>query len=412
MASAGLGGGDTAEIPITNVVTSLEMRDIYQNCKTHFNKVPDFVKVSEIVANRLNVEQTEKLMEDIKEEYKNYTAETKKSRGKVSSDRKYEDRICFKRKDYVTKTKTPLTDISDRQQRRRLTDFVSNTKIRAEDEGVTPTKMYAYGLKNKYLEKREVGEIGKQLFNNNTSQIKDRYVSFPVAAAVYDAGKMTRRIYTNIRLLLKGAGADVLPPYNQVTEYRKERRPPVQPLDGGHVGLKFDYVEALKLATSQQLLSLSPSLFSNLNELHLSVHDGLDGSGGHSLFNQKGSSETNNIIMHMFRIENIKKTDGELVWTNPSHGSASSCRPVMLLMGKETQENCSIVADLQNERRDCSFDLEHPPINVKVSAKMSMVDGKLHSLLSGCGVRGYALEMFWLVSPTQGCLLQYDLYST
>ena len=62
MASAGLGGGDTAEIPITNVVTSLEMRDIYQNCKTHFNKVPDFVKVSEIVANRLNVEQTEKLI--------------------------------------------------------------------------------------------------------------------------------------------------------------------------------------------------------------------------------------------------------------------------------------------------------------------------------------------------------------
>ena len=91
-------------------------------------------------------------MEDIKEEYKNYTAETKKSRGQFSSDRKYEDRICFKRKDYVIKTKTPLADISDRQQRRRLTDFVNNTKIRAEDEGVTPTKMYAYGLKNKYLE--------------------------------------------------------------------------------------------------------------------------------------------------------------------------------------------------------------------------------------------------------------------
>ena len=79
MASAGSGGGDTAEIPITNAVTSLEMRDIYQNCKTQFAKVPDFVKVSEIVANRLNVEQTEKLMEDIKEEFKNYTAETKKS---------------------------------------------------------------------------------------------------------------------------------------------------------------------------------------------------------------------------------------------------------------------------------------------------------------------------------------------
>ena len=156
----------------------------------------------------------------------------------------------------VTKSKTPLTDISDRQQRRRLTDFVTSTRVRAEDEGVIPTKLYAFGLKNKYPDKKKVGEIGKQLFKNNSSEIKDGHVSFPVASAVYDAGKMTRRIYTNIRLLLKGAGADVLPPYNHLSEFRKGRRPPVKPLEGDHVGLKFDYTEALKLATSQQLLSL------------------------------------------------------------------------------------------------------------------------------------------------------------
>ena len=69
--------------------------------------------------------------------------------------------------------------------------------------------------------------------------------------------------------------------------------------------------------------------------MHLTLHDGLDGSGGHSIFNQKGSEETNNIIMFMFRVENLKTVNGDVIWENPSHASSSSCHPVMLLMGKD-----------------------------------------------------------------------------
>ena len=116
----------------------------------------------------------------------------------------------------------------------------------------------------------------------------------------------------------------------------------------------------------------------------MTLHDGLDGSGGHSIFNQQGSAETNNIIMFMFRVENLKTVNGEIIWENPSHASSSSCRPVMLLMGKETRENCKIVTSLQKERQGAKFPVKHQDklINVEVQAKMSMIDGNRKHLIN------------------------------
>ena len=75
-----------------------------------------------------------------------------------------------KRNKYVTKLKTPLTDVGERQQKRRISDFVSSAAERAEQEGVTPSKLHAFGLKNRYSEKGKVGEVGKQLFSNNNNE--------------------------------------------------------------------------------------------------------------------------------------------------------------------------------------------------------------------------------------------------
>ena len=60
-------------------------------------------------------------------------------------------------------------------------------------------------------------------------------------------------------------------------------------------------------------------VFDSLSEIYLTLHDGLDGSGGHSIFNQAGSTQTHNIIMHMFQIENIKNSLSEVLWEYPSH---------------------------------------------------------------------------------------------
>ena len=117
-----------------------------------------------------------------------------------------------------------------------------------------------------------------------------------VASATFETGRMTRRIYTDIRLLLKGAGADVLPTYDTLDKFRKEHRHSVEKLQEPYEGIKFNYEEALKLTTSQLFKYIESPILNQLQEVHLTVHDGLDGSGGHSIFNQKGSAETNNII--------------------------------------------------------------------------------------------------------------------
>ena len=59
----------------------------------------------------------------------------------------------------------------------------------------------------------------------------------------------------------------------------------------------------------------------------------------------------------------------------------------MVLMGKETRENCQIVAELQRERKNSEISLDYfdNSIECKIHANMSMVDGKLHTLLSGLG---------------------------
>ena len=291
--------------------------------------------------------------------------------------------MVLHRQTYVPKAKRPLEEVGERQQRHRMSSFMESSKAAAEAENTSPTKIFAFGLKNKYLQNKEVAKVGQSILQD--SPLVDGHVSLDVASAVYETGKMSKRIYTDIRLLLKAAGADVLPTYDKLLAFKKERRPPVQKLANPFRGVRFDYLECLQLTSSQLLRSLALPAFRDLSEIHMTLHDGLDGSGGHSIFNQVGSDETNNIIMFMFRIENLKTVGGEVLWENPSHASSSACRPVLLM--KETRENCEIVTGMQKERQGASFSVNHGnrEIDVKVQAKMSMIDGKMHSCLSGLG---------------------------
>ena len=369
-------------------LTNIELFEIFKESKkSRFDKEPNFDLVVSSVCLKLNVPSSDKLLSDIKSVFAEYKQQQQQNRSLANSDRNSDETISLLRKNYLKKTKRPLDEVGDRQQRRRLSDYVEATSNKAAEENTSPTKLYAYGLKHKYLKDKTVARLGKTVFENKESS-SSSHVSLEIASAIYSTGKMTKRIYTEIRLLLKDAGKDVLPTYEKLDEFKRENRPTVKPLEEPWFqGVKYDYVECLKYTTSQLLKSIELPIFHQLNELHLKLHDGLDGSGGHSVFNQRGSTETNNIIMYMFRIENLKTSTGELVWQNPSHASSSSCRPVMLLMGKENKENLDIVTDVQKERKDCQFVVQHhsKPVNVKVDATMSMIDGKMHSLISGYG---------------------------
>ena len=111
----------------------------------------------------------------------------------------------------------------------------------------------------------------------------------------------------------------VLPSYSKLDEFRKERRSEVTTLKEPFQEVKHVYFESLKIITSQLLQSLELPNLQELNEVHLTIRDGLDESGGHSILNQKGSAETRNIIMYMFCVDELKRASGEMIWETFSH---------------------------------------------------------------------------------------------
>ena len=370
---------------MVNNMTNTALIEIFKQCKkTRFDKEPDFTRVLETVSSKLEVPPSDKLLADIKVVFTEVQHQQAKNRSATSSSRSIDEKIVLQRHNYEPKLKRPLEEVGERQQRRRMSGFMDSAKAAADAENTSPTKMFAFGLKHKYLKNKEIAKVGQSILQDEP--LADKRVPMKIASAIFEVGKLSKRTYTDIRLLLKENGADVLPPYDELHTFRKERRPPVQLLQNPYIGVRFDYLQCLQLTASQLLASL-PN-FQDVNQLQMTLHDGLDGSGGHSIFNQVGSTDTNNIIMFMFRIENLKTVNGDILWENPSHASSSSCRPVMLLMGKETRENCEIVPELQKERQGAKFSVTNSnkkPVEVEVTAKMSMIDGKMHTCISGLG---------------------------
>ena len=288
-------------------ITNVQLFEIFKYCKrSRFDKDPDFDEVLNQICLKFNAHSSKKLMIDIKAAFQEYKNIQVKYRSMANASRKTKEHACLLRRNYVKKQKQPLGEVCNRQQRRRLSTFLKATATKAEKENISPTKLYAFGLKQNHLIEKKVAQIGKSVFQEE-EQTSTSHMSLQVASAVFESGKMIKCIYTDIRLLLKGAGADILLSYGKLDEFRKERRPEVKTLKEPFQGVKYDYVESLKIATSQLLKSLELPNLQELNEVHLTIHDGRGGSGGHSIFNQKGSAETHNIIMYMFRVEKLKK---------------------------------------------------------------------------------------------------------
>ena len=66
---------------------------------------------------------------------------------------------------------------------------------------MTPPKLYALRLKSQYLHDKAAANIGRKLIQQEAKVINK--VSMSTALAILIAGKMTKRMYIDIRLLLK-----------------------------------------------------------------------------------------------------------------------------------------------------------------------------------------------------------------
>ena len=138
-------------------ITNIALFGIFQSCKkTRFAKEPDYNEVLNQISSALDVPQSEKLMTDIKAFFPRYVEYVKNSRSLSSCSRNLDEKVVLYRHNYVPKLRRPLEEVGDRQQRRRMGNFMELSKAQAEVENTSPNKMFAFGLKNKYLLSLEI----------------------------------------------------------------------------------------------------------------------------------------------------------------------------------------------------------------------------------------------------------------
>ena len=96
----------------------------------------------------------------------------------------------------------------------------------------------------------------------------------------------------------------------------------------------------------------------------------------------------------MFMFTPLKMTLNEantVLWEEYSPASPNSCRILALLLGKETEIGLKDVYKVITNKRfaiqssPIAFTFNNRSYNVKINLKMSMIEGKMRTLLSGFG---------------------------
>ena len=100
---------------------------------------------------------------------------------------------------------------------------------------------------------------------------------------------------------------------------------------------------------------------------------------------------TNNIVLFMFMPLNIKNAAGNTLWIEPSPASSTSCRPLSIIMGKETdvylKDHYKLIEEerIQLRNNPLLFLVNGADVTMKVNIKTWMIDGKMRGILSGLG---------------------------
>ena len=93
----------------------------------------------------------------------------------------------------------------------------------------------------------------------------------------------------------------------------------------------------------------------------------------------------------MFMPLNIKNAAGNTLWIEPSPASSTSCRPLSIIMGKETdvylKDHYKLIEEerIQLRNNPLQFLVNGADVTMKVNIKTSMIDGKMRGILSGLG---------------------------
>ena len=244
-------------------------------------------------------------------------------------------------------------DLSDRQKRRRADHIYQQLNEWASEENVKIEKIIAYlGYRSCWSQHNpKLANIFKQIcLGENPEEKKE----VPMEKAIYlkEAALIGKRMYTNFRLLLKEHV--IFPPYDKVAASIHQTLPKIVSF---REGIRCDVMEVATNTLSRLPLNVVSKISSMMQAypevpLVARFSCGLDGSGGHSIYNSKqymksSMAMSNYIVVGMclnsLRLDDNTKTK---VYSVAKTCSFNNERPIAIYPGKEDRESLKDILSL------------------------------------------------------------------
>ena len=256
---------------------------------------------------------------------------------------------------------------------------------------ITVTQLLGYLLyRVNYTHDKAVAEVGKKLFDQESV---DREVTLDEALYMLSTYRLGRSAYTSLRhdLMQK---VD-LPAHYKLMQHKNMIMPSVtSPI--GVSGVSVNLCESVRIHFQRLIgiLGLQPGTY------RMSAKEGLDGSGRHAIYDQKGTVETHNMILWMWVPLEVSKdldqdqpstSQSNVIWTEGTPNSPDAARPILITLGKEDSDLLNkIVPPVDGEiellhRSGVTVDDYGKVYELKIQFLRSMNDGKMQKLLVGRG---------------------------
>ena len=286
---------------------------------------------------------------------------------------------------------SPLDELSQRHARRRTDAILTQLNEVAEKQMITVTQLLGYLLyRVNYTHDKAVAEVGKKLFDQESV---DREVTLDEALYMLSTYRLGRSAYTSLRhdLMQK---VD-LPAHYKLMQHKNMIMPSVSsPI--GVSGVSVNLCESVQIHFQRliEILGLQPGTY------RMSAKEGLDGSGRHAIYDQKGNVETHNMILWMWVPLEVSKdldqdqpstSQSNVIWTEGTPHSPDAARPILITLGKEDSDLLNkIVPPVDGEiellhRSGVTVDDYGKVYELKIQFLRSMNDGKMQKLLVGRG---------------------------
>lgn len=282
---------------------------------------------------------------------------------------------------------TPLNELSDRQLQRRSGEVKETIKMLAEEQNTSPTKMMS-------IASRKINYVHNREKCADSIKMKKDWIPVAAAAHLVVYNNLSKAAYQRQINLYKVNKKDINPPWKQVREFQKAITPNLSHLPD-NLGVKCEYKDALTITFKQIASTVSSTMPLNV-DVDFYFKDGCDGSGSHSIYNQKGNHDTHNILLYMFTpLKILDSTTNDVIWRETKPNSPHSTRPLMLFLGKETYDNMQMPMAIQKEKESLTaagplqVEIETPEgrrtCKINLKGRFSMLDGKFRKLVSGLG---------------------------